>query len=48
MTADPLRSEVARIAATCEQIASIPANNEQALRILRAVANSLRSALEKH
>ena len=44
----PLRAEVARIAATCDAIASIPTENERAVRCLAAVATSLRSALEKH
>ena len=44
----PLRAEVARIAATCDAIASMPSENPRAVRSLAAVATSLRSALEKH
>lgn len=43
----PLRAEVARIAAACEAIASMPGENEHAVRCLAAVATSLSSALEK-
>lgn len=43
-----LRADVARIAATCEAIASMPTENERAARCLSGVAASLRSALRKH